>query len=1025
MEHSWPSFAHECFMKEHGMLPPMGYGPSKHDLMRTKHSVAKRSYQRALRRIASHGYCWYRGQCLNQADVSVAHLNQLTPPCTSKKIGRMGPRWTGNLTSNHAHVPRHRIGALVWNPGGLSRSKLQEFLIWAECQQTGLYILPETRWTFDSTWEDARWLFVHSGSGSGRTSGILIIISKKLCTGNLLSHRTIIPGRLVHLRLHLAPRYLDILACYQHAGHAGADMEARASFWTTLDGTLNALARRHGLVLAGDFNCCLTAGYPVTGTNVFTHKGRQVLGTQHRDRALFNQIALQHGLVALNSWNATMGPTSVNPIGAVSRIDFVFIRQKFVDAHSRRAVIPEAPFAHDLGAHHKPLLCNLAFPRAPKVPHGEKLLQLKHRQNGREARLAGTPQWRLFEAELDQMVHSVLTWPPWPSDGLNHDAEPWANTATDFSSPSMPNPDFFVAQLDNCHANALQCFSKHFTIPSSLNTQGREPTLDTPISSLQVVRNKWKHFHAFRKPAPIMSRTVFNVWWHVTQFGLRQKQHARLVHSNKMQRIADVIETAAKAAANHDSYTLFACIRTLMPKSDRRIKLRNMHGQLMSTVEEVACFRAHIRRTWQGPASCPQFGWMTTMPFAREELICALAKTPETKAVAPGRAPGTVWRLQAERVGNWLFDMLCHWWIDRPPMVPQSWKDGWLCFIPKPGTAPSHPSTLRPLALTDPLGKTVMQLVALRIRNQAWPHLVEWPHYAYLPHRSTFDPISRVAQHCREARVLRGLHRLTQHDRANGLQCPVICGAIQVFLDVDKAFDSAPRDQLIYGLVDCGVDHGLATLIGEWHSNTRYHYTHLGTNICEQSGQGVRQGCTGAPTLWAVLMVRFLQRLSQTVPKHWILKCLNIFADDLQGGSTFCDEQTLRLCLRYLEHVIDCLEELGLTVNPVKTVAMLQLGGTHQRKWQALLTHRGANGAYLLLPRKNGIMRLKLVSSMVYLGVRVSYAAFETITQDMRSQAAQKSVSSLSRCTANAACHFRTGFGSGRLVLFHVLNMGC
>ena len=356
MDPTWTDLFTVDSMKEHGQYPTVGYGPSKHDLRMNKTSVAKRSYKRAIRRIASHGYCWYRGQCLTKADVSMDSITHVTSSSSPSKIGRVGPRWTAPLPPNRAHVPRHRIVALVWNPGGLSRSKLQEFLHWAECQSTGIFILPETRWAFDSNWEDAKWLFVHSGAGSGRSSGILIIISKQLCTGDLLSHRNLIPGRLVHLRLHLAPRYLDILACYQYAGHTGADMDARASFWNTLDGALHSLAQRHGLTLAGDFNCCLTAGYPITGTNVFTHGGRTVLGTQHRDRAMFNQIAMHHGLVALNCWDASMGPTSTNPIGAVSRIDFVFLRQKFVDARARRAVLlPEAPLPMILG--HIILLC--------------------------------------------------------------------------------------------------------------------------------------------------------------------------------------------------------------------------------------------------------------------------------------------------------------------------------------------------------------------------------------------------------------------------------------------------------------------------------------------------------------------------------------------------------------------------------------------------------------------------------------------------------------------------------------------
>ena len=782
----------------------------------------------------------------------------------------MGPRWHGPLTSNSTHAPRHRIAALVWNPGGLSRSKLLEFLIWADRQSTGIFVLPEARWAFESMWETDRWLFVHSGPASGRSAGILIIISKKLCTGDLLtmSYRTIIPGRLVHLRLHLVPRYLNILACYQYAGHTGVDMADRASFWTSLNETLHSLAHRHGLVMAGDFNCCLTAGYPTTGTNVFTHGGRQMLGTQHKDRAMFNQLVMHHGLVALNCWDATLGPTSSNPLGAVSRIDFVFLRQKSVDAQSRRVVhLTEAPFAHDQGAHHIPLLCNFALPCAPRSTAKEQQLRLKHRQNGRDARLAGTDHWQLFTRELQQVVDRELTLPSWPVEGLPRAPEPLAHSEAVFSHANLISQGDFETMLDNCHAHALQCFRTFFARPSILEERCSEPTLDAPLTSFQVIKPKWTHFHAFHKPTLITSRSVFHAWWHMTQFDLRRKQHARLVHSSKMQRISEVIGTAAKAADNHDSYTLFACIRSLMPRVDSKIKLRNTQGQLMNTVEEVACFRAHIRTTWQGPANCPSYGWLTDMPFDREALIRALELTPETKAVAPGRAPGTVWKLQAERIGSWLFDLLCHLWVGRPPVIPQSWKDGWLHFIYKPGKAPSHPAFLRPLALTDPVGKVVMKLVATRIREQAWPALVEWPQYAYLPFRSTFDPVSRVAQHCRDARQLRLQQRLTQHDRANGVSGFAICGALQVFLDVDKAFDNAPRDQLIHGLVECGVDEGLATLMGEWHTGTRYHYNHLSNSICEPSGKGVRQGCTGAPILWAVLMTRFFATLvSQCSP---------------------------------------------------------------------------------------------------------------------------------------------------------------
>lgn len=186
---------------------------------------------------------------------------------------------------------------------------------------------------------------------------------------------------------------------------------------------------------------------------------------------------------------------------------------------------------------------------------------------------------------------------------------------------------------------------------------------------------------------------------------------------------------------------------------------------------------------------------------------------------------------------------------------------------------------------------------------------------------------------------------------------------------------------------------GLISLLAEWHSGTAY----LGEHMQEPSGKGVRQGCAGAPTLWAVLTCHFLTKLSQSVPTHWIKHCVNIFADDLQGGDAFWDERELGLCLRYLGSVADCLEPLGLTVNPSKMVAMLQLAGNQRRKWQSTLVQCGANGACLVLPRQNGALRAKLVSTVTYLGVRISYSAFETVTQCMRTCAANSLATQLSR----------------------------
>ena len=169
--------------------------------------------------------------CLTSNSINSALQDSLRRRRTSCSVGRMGPRSTAPPPRNRDHAPHHRVAAFVWNPGGISRARLDEFLLWAERQIPGILILPETRWSFESSWENEKWLFIHSGPGAGRSAGLMVTISKQLCSSPMLSFRTIIPGRLIHLRLHLKPRYLDVVAVYQHPGHSSADLAARSILW--------------------------------------------------------------------------------------------------------------------------------------------------------------------------------------------------------------------------------------------------------------------------------------------------------------------------------------------------------------------------------------------------------------------------------------------------------------------------------------------------------------------------------------------------------------------------------------------------------------------------------------------------------------------------------------------------------------------------------------------------------------------------------------------------------------------------
>ena len=79
-----------------------------------------------------------------------------------------------------------------------------------------MLILTETRWGFDSTWEDDQWSYIHSTSLEHKSGGILVMMSKKVARSDMLGYEPIVAGRLLHVRIHYEGRAVDLLAVCQY-----------------------------------------------------------------------------------------------------------------------------------------------------------------------------------------------------------------------------------------------------------------------------------------------------------------------------------------------------------------------------------------------------------------------------------------------------------------------------------------------------------------------------------------------------------------------------------------------------------------------------------------------------------------------------------------------------------------------------------------------------------------------------------------------------------------------------------------
>ena len=143
---------------------------------------------------------------------------------------------------------------------------------------------------------------------SEKASGLLLLIAKRCCQAHQLSWRVVAPGRLLHCRLHIASKPIDILGIYQYPWNTSvAQRNRRQSIWVHLRDTLQALPQRNILCVLGDFNCSLPSIDRLVGTpNFRTSNGRQS-GPQHGDMATFACLLQGFQLTALNNWLASHG----------------------------------------------------------------------------------------------------------------------------------------------------------------------------------------------------------------------------------------------------------------------------------------------------------------------------------------------------------------------------------------------------------------------------------------------------------------------------------------------------------------------------------------------------------------------------------------------------------------------------------------------------------------------------------------------------------------------------------------------
>ena len=182
----------------------------------------------------------------------------------------------------------------------MSSAKYQELLLWLHHQRIDVAVLSETHWSYTAEWQTTNWHAVHTGRDplqKDTASGLLILVAARLCRSNQIAWQEVEPGRLLHCRLHLNPRPIDVIGLCQYPWNTSTVKKSRRKeIWTCL---------------LGDFNCSLPCIPRLAGQAHFSTLGGNKLGPQHGDMSILSNMLTDYQLVALNTWAPKLEPPHI------------------------------------------------------------------------------------------------------------------------------------------------------------------------------------------------------------------------------------------------------------------------------------------------------------------------------------------------------------------------------------------------------------------------------------------------------------------------------------------------------------------------------------------------------------------------------------------------------------------------------------------------------------------------------------------------------------------------------------------
>lgn len=225
--------------------------------------------------------------------------------------------------------------------------------------------------------------------------------------------------------------------------------------------------------------------------------------------------------------------------------------------------------------------------------------------------------------------------------------------------------------------------------------------------------------------------------------------------------------------------------------------------------------------------------------------------------------------------------------------IPEKWKTGITCAIPKPGKDPTLVASYRPITMLSCIGKIMERVIQRRLDH-------------YLEITNVFPATQNGFRRGRSTTNCLAILKNIIHSGFQKKETTIV-----VYLDLQGAYDGVWHDGLIYKMKMLKINHHIVNWTKNYLSNRRIK-VRVGSSLSNERelAFGLPQGAVISPILFNIM--------THDIPKHPKIKTI-MYADDITICSSAKDVHEARNTIQeYLKLLTAWLKHWKFKLNPQK-----------------------------------------------------------------------------------------------------------